>query len=104
MVDPARLEVEVVKAIRVPVTPAFLRGLLKRSAQVPEVEARLPAGSATLAIINTFFDANEEFETNEARQKFTADIIKNLGFLYENTDSEVNYSLITSPGYCPAPY
>jgi probable rRNA maturation factor len=50
VVDPARLEVEVVKAIRVPVTPAFLRGLLKRSAQVPEVEARLPAASATLAI------------------------------------------------------
>ena len=65
---------------------------------------RSTIGSAALAIVNAFFDANEEFETNEARQKFAADIIKNLGFLYENTDSEVNYSLITSPGYCPAPY
>jgi probable rRNA maturation factor len=45
-----RLEVEVVKAIRVPVPPAFLRGLLQRAVQVPEVEARLPAGSATIAV------------------------------------------------------
>ena len=50
MVERARLEVDVVKAIRVPVPPAFLRGLLRRAAQVPEVDARLPAGSATIAL------------------------------------------------------
>jgi probable rRNA maturation factor len=50
VVERARLEVEVVKAIRVPVPPAFLRGLLQRVVQVPEVEARLPAGSATIAV------------------------------------------------------
>jgi len=58
---------------------------------------RSTIGSAALAIVNAFFDANEEFETNEARQEFATDMIENLGFLYENTDSEVNYSLITSP-------
>jgi probable rRNA maturation factor len=46
----ARLEIEVVKAVRVPVPPAFLRDLLKRAASVPEIEARLPAGTATLAV------------------------------------------------------
>ena len=50
MVERARLEVEVVKAVRVTVPPAFLRTLLHRAAQVPEVEARLPAGSATIAV------------------------------------------------------
>jgi probable rRNA maturation factor len=50
VVERARLEVDVVKAIRVPVPPAFLRGLLRRAAQVPEVAARLPAGSATIAL------------------------------------------------------
>jgi probable rRNA maturation factor len=50
VVERARLEVDVVKAIRVPVPPAFLRGLLRRAAQVPEVDARLPAGSATIAL------------------------------------------------------
>ena len=50
MVERARLEVEVVKAVRVTVPPAFLRTLLMRAAQVPEVEARLPSGSATIAV------------------------------------------------------
>ena len=50
MVERARLEVDVVKAIRVPVPPAFLRGLLRRAARVPEVDARLPAGLATIAL------------------------------------------------------
>ena len=46
----AQLDVEVVKAIRVPVAPAFLRGVLQLAARVPEVEARLPAGLATVAV------------------------------------------------------
>lgn len=50
MIERARLEVEVVKAIRVPVPPAFLRGLLRHAAQLPEVEARLPTGTATIAV------------------------------------------------------
>jgi probable rRNA maturation factor len=50
VVERPRLEVDVVKATRVPVPPAFLRSLLRRAAQVPEVEARLPAGLATIAI------------------------------------------------------
>jgi probable rRNA maturation factor len=50
VVERARLEVEVVKAIPVLVPPALLRGLLQRAVKVPEVEARLPAGSATMAV------------------------------------------------------
>ena len=46
----ARLDVEVVKAIRAPVAPAFLRGVLQVAARVPEVEARLPAGLVTVAV------------------------------------------------------
>jgi probable rRNA maturation factor len=45
-----RLEVEVVKAMRAPTPPSFLRRVLQRSAGVPEVAARLPAGTATIAI------------------------------------------------------
>jgi len=50
VVERARLEVEVVNAIRAPVPPVFLRGLLRRAARVPEVAARLPAGTATIAV------------------------------------------------------
>ncbi len=50
MAERTRLDVAVVKAIPVPVPPAFLRGLLQRAAQVPEVEARLPEALATIAL------------------------------------------------------
>jgi probable rRNA maturation factor len=46
----ARLEVEVIKATRVPVVPSFVRDLLTRAATLPELEARLPAGTATIAV------------------------------------------------------
>jgi rRNA maturation RNase YbeY len=50
VIEPARLEVEVLKAVRVPVRPAFLRQVLTRSATLPEVHARLPAGTSTIAV------------------------------------------------------
>lgn len=50
MVERARLEVEVFKVVRVPIPPSFLRALLRRAASVPEVEARLPAGPASVAV------------------------------------------------------
>jgi probable rRNA maturation factor len=50
VVEPVRLDIEVVKAVRVPVPPAFLRRVLQRAASVPEVAARLPAGTATVAV------------------------------------------------------
>jgi len=45
-----RLQVEVFKAVRAPIPPSFLRLLLQRAASVPEVEARLPDGEATIAV------------------------------------------------------
>lgn len=36
--------------MRVPVPPSFVRGLLQRAISVPEVEARLPSGTATVAV------------------------------------------------------
>jgi probable rRNA maturation factor len=50
VVERARLEVEVFKVVRVPIPPSFLRALLRRAASVPEVEARLPAGPASVAV------------------------------------------------------
>ena len=45
-----RLAVEVVKAVRAPVPPAFVRLVLARTASLPEVAARLPEGTSTLAV------------------------------------------------------
>jgi probable rRNA maturation factor len=45
-----RLTVEVVKAVRAPVRPAFIRSVLARAVSIPEVAARLPAGPSTIAV------------------------------------------------------
>jgi probable rRNA maturation factor len=45
-----RLEVEVFKATRAPIPPSYLRGLLQRAVALPEVEARLPAGTASIVV------------------------------------------------------
>ncbi len=45
-----RLEVEVIKAVRAPVAPAFARSVLERAASLPELVARLPDGTATIAV------------------------------------------------------
>lgn len=46
----ARLEVDVVKAVRAPVPASFLREVLLRAASIPEIDARLPDGAATVAV------------------------------------------------------
>ena len=45
-----RLEVEVIKAVRAPVAPAFVRSVLERTALLPELVARMPNGTATIAV------------------------------------------------------
>ena len=46
----AALEVEVIKAVRAPVPALFVRLVLQRAASIPEVAARLPDGTATVAV------------------------------------------------------
>lgn len=50
MTEPPALEVEVVKAVRAPVAPGFMREVLTRAAAVPEVAARLPGRTSTVAV------------------------------------------------------
>jgi probable rRNA maturation factor len=46
----AAFEVEVIKAVRSPVPALFVRRVLQHAASIPEVAARLPAGTATVAV------------------------------------------------------
>ena len=48
--DQARLAVEVIKAVRAPVAPSFARSVLGRAASLPEVVARLPEGTCSIAV------------------------------------------------------
>jgi probable rRNA maturation factor len=48
--DRTRLAVQVTKALRAPVPPSFLRSVLGRAASLPEVLARLPEGTSSIAV------------------------------------------------------
>ena len=50
VLESSQLAVEVVKAVRAPVAPSFARSVLVRAASIPEVAARLPEGTSTIAI------------------------------------------------------
>ena len=50
VVDQTRVVVEVIKAVRAPVAPSFVRSVLGRAASLPEVVARLPEGTSTVAV------------------------------------------------------
>jgi probable rRNA maturation factor len=45
-----RLEVDVLKAVRAPVASSWIRGVLERAVTQPEVGARLPPGTCTIAV------------------------------------------------------
>jgi rRNA maturation RNase YbeY len=44
------LQVEMIKAVPAPVAGAFARSILRRAASLPELVARLPEGSVTIAV------------------------------------------------------
>jgi hypothetical protein len=48
-------------------------------------------GSAGMAIVNAFFDSDDEFDTNEARQEFAMHMIEDSRCLYKDTESLVRY-------------
>jgi probable rRNA maturation factor len=48
--DSPRLAVELIKAVRAPVAPSFARSVLARAASLPEVAARLPEVTSSIAI------------------------------------------------------
>lgn len=48
--DKSRLTVDVIKAVRAPVAPSFVRSVLGRAASLPEVVARMPEGTCSIAV------------------------------------------------------
>ena len=65
--------------MRVPVPPAFLRGLLRRAAKVPEAEARLPAGPVTIAIRLTDDDELRRLNHDFAGHDSVTDVLSFAG-------------------------
>jgi probable rRNA maturation factor len=94
VVERARLEVEVVKAIRVPVAPAFLRRLLQRAAQVPELEARLPTGSATIAVRLTNDEELRRLNRDFAGHDSVTDVLSFAGSKEHLGDLAISWPMV----------
>ena len=73
------LEVEVVKAVPADVTPAFVRGILRRAAEVPELEARLPDGAANLAVRITDDEEMRRLNRDYAGEDHATDVLSFTG-------------------------
>ena len=69
------LNVEVVQAVRTGARAAFIRGVLRRAAEVPEVGARLPEGENTVAVRLTTDEEMERLNTTYAGEAHATDVL-----------------------------
>ena len=69
------LEVDVVKAVSADVSPAFVRRVLRRAAEVPEIVARLPEGEATVAVRITDDDELRRLNKTYAGEDHATDVL-----------------------------
>jgi probable rRNA maturation factor len=79
VIEPARLEVAVLKAVGAPVRPAFLRQVLGRSAMLPEVQARMPPGTSTVAVRLTDDSELHRLNRDYARHDEVTDVLSFAG-------------------------
>jgi len=73
------IEVEVVKAVRTSVAPAFVRRVLDRAAQVPEIAARVPEGGPTVAVRVTGDEEMAALNRRYAGEPHTTDVLSFAG-------------------------
>lgn len=94
MAERARLDVEVFKAVRAAVAPSFMRGLLQRAERVPEVEARLPAGSVTIAIRLTDDDELRRLNRDFAGDDSVTDVLSFAGSEQHLGDLAISWPMV----------
>ena len=75
----AGLSVEVIKAMRAPVEPSFVRAVLDRAASLPEVIARLPEGTCTIAVRITGDDELRSLNNKYAGKDAVTDVLSFAG-------------------------
>jgi probable rRNA maturation factor len=89
-----RLEVEVIKATRVPVAPSFVRDVLTRAATLPEVEARLPARTATIAVRLTDDDELRRLNREYAGLDSVTDVLSFQGSAQHVGDLAISWPAV----------
>lgn len=69
------IEVEVVKAVRAPVRPAFVRSVLGAAARLPEVAARLPLTPSQVAVRITGDEEMRRLNRTYAGEDHATDVL-----------------------------
>ncbi len=90
------LDVDVVKAVRAPVSAALVRRVLKEAVKVPEVAARMPREKATVAVRIT--DARELRQLNGsyADEDYATDVLSFEGVWPHLGDIAVSWDAVVS--------
>ena len=90
------LEVDVVKAVRAPVTAGFVRRVLKEAVKVPEIAARMPRERATVAVRIT--DGRELRQLNGAyaEEDYATDVLSFEGVWPHLGDIAVSWDAVVS--------
>jgi probable rRNA maturation factor len=73
------LNVEVVKAVRTGASASFLRGVLRRAAEVPEIAARLREGENMVAVRITTDDEMQRLNRTYAGEDHPTDVLAFAG-------------------------
>jgi rRNA maturation RNase YbeY len=79
MAGQVRLNIELIKAVRAPVAAAFARSLLMQAATLPELIARLPDGTATVAVRLTSDDELRRLNRAYAGTDVVTDVLSFAG-------------------------
>ena len=74
-----RLKVDVIKAVRAPVSPAFVRSVLASAVSLPEVAARLPEGRSSIAVRITGDAELRRLNTKYASHDAVTDVLSFAG-------------------------
>jgi probable rRNA maturation factor len=90
-----RLEVEVIKAVRAPVAPAFARSVLERAASLPELVARLPAETATVAVRITSEEELRRLNRAYAGNDSVTDVLSFAGSENHLGDLAISWPMVT---------
>jgi rRNA maturation RNase YbeY len=93
MAGQKRLEVEVTKAVRAPVPPAFVRSVLEGAASLPEIVARLPDTTATIAVRLTSDAELRRLNRTYAANDAVTDVLSFVGSGTHLGDLAISWSM-----------
>ena len=93
-----RLKVDVIKAVRAPVSPAFVRSVLARAVSLPEVAARLPEGRSSIAVRITGDAELRRLNTKYASHDAVTDVLSFAGSDDHLGDLAISWAMAVRQG------